>query len=187
MSRANLLWGNLMKKACALLGLFWHIATKFRALQIFFKIGNSRPLYFLMSSFSHYDFNHTNWKKRRWCTWDFNPGAAWWLAQMIPRSYGGCPVLWRFHFSNPQTSFLLSLRDGVQKQQLDLTLATANFVTGLMKYYKQVLLDFPLSLARCLIWPNTITNACFSSPKLWFANRSDGLLERLWNIWTIIW
>jgi hypothetical protein len=38
-----------------------------------------------------------------------------------------------------QTSFLLSMRNGVQNQQIDLTLAAASFVTGLMKYYKQVI------------------------------------------------
>jgi hypothetical protein len=42
-------------------------------------------------------------------------------------------------FENFQTSFLLSMRNGVQNQQIDLTLAAASFVTGLMKYYKQVI------------------------------------------------
>ena len=28
----------------------------------------------LFSSFSHYNFNNTIWKKCRWCAWDLNPG-----------------------------------------------------------------------------------------------------------------
>ena len=27
----------------------------------------------LFSSFSHYNFNNTNWKKHRWCAWESNP------------------------------------------------------------------------------------------------------------------
>ena len=29
----------------------------------------------LFSSFSHYNFNITNWKKHRWSAWDLNPGS----------------------------------------------------------------------------------------------------------------
>ena len=32
----------------------------------------TRPLFCLFSSFSHYNFNNTNWKKCRWCAWDSN-------------------------------------------------------------------------------------------------------------------
>ena len=38
----------------------------------FLKMGQSRPLFCLFSSFSHYNFN--NRKKHRWCAWDSNPG-----------------------------------------------------------------------------------------------------------------
>ena len=37
-------------------------------------MGQSRPLFVLFSVFSCYNFN-TNWKKRRWCAWDLNPGS----------------------------------------------------------------------------------------------------------------
>ena len=38
------------------------------------KLGESRSLFGLFSPFSRYNFNNTNWKKRRWCSWDSNPG-----------------------------------------------------------------------------------------------------------------
>ena len=34
------------------------------------KVGQSRPLFCLFSSFSHYNFNNTNWKKHKWCAWE---------------------------------------------------------------------------------------------------------------------
>ena len=40
------------------------------------KMGQSRPLFCLFLFFSHYNFN-TNWKKRRWCAWDSNPGPQY--------------------------------------------------------------------------------------------------------------
>ena len=36
-------------------------------------MGQYRPLFCLFSFFSRYNFN-INWKKRRWCAWDSNPG-----------------------------------------------------------------------------------------------------------------
>ena len=39
----------------------------------FFKNGPMQASFCLFSSFSHYNFNNTNWKKRRWCAWDLNP------------------------------------------------------------------------------------------------------------------
>ena len=41
----------------------------------FFKKNGPIPASFcLFSSFSHYNFNNTNWKKHSWCAWDSNPG-----------------------------------------------------------------------------------------------------------------
>ena len=46
-----------------------------------------RPLFCLFLLFSRYNFN-TNWKKRRWCAWDPNPGPQ---DGRRRRSYGGHP------------------------------------------------------------------------------------------------
>ena len=47
----------------------------------FKKMGQSRPLFCLFLSSSHYNFNNTNWKKHRWCAGDLNPcshdGRRW--------------------------------------------------------------------------------------------------------------
>ena len=56
-----------------------------------FKKWANTGLFFL--SFSHHNFNNTNWKKHRWCAWDSNPGSQDGRAQMKPRSYGGHPLL----------------------------------------------------------------------------------------------
>ena len=37
-------------------------------------MGKSRPLLCLFLYFSHYNFNHTNWRKHSWCAWYLNPG-----------------------------------------------------------------------------------------------------------------
>ena len=41
---------------------------------LFYKNGPIPASFCLFSLFSHYNFNKTNWKKRRWCVWDLNPG-----------------------------------------------------------------------------------------------------------------
>ena len=47
------------------------------------KMGLSRPLFGLFSSFPHNNFNNTNWIKHRWCAWSSNPwppdGRRTWL------------------------------------------------------------------------------------------------------------
>ena len=40
----------------------------------FLKNGPIPASFCLCSLFSQYNFNNTNWKKRRWCAWDSNPG-----------------------------------------------------------------------------------------------------------------
>ena len=40
----------------------------------FFKLANS-GLFLFIFFFSRYNFNKTNWKKRRWCARDSNPGS----------------------------------------------------------------------------------------------------------------
>ena len=49
-------------------------------------MGQSRPLFSLFSSFSHYNFNNTNGRKRGWCAWDSNPWP-----HDGRQSYGGRP------------------------------------------------------------------------------------------------
>ena len=39
----------------------------------FNNMGQSRPLFRLFSSFSHHN-SIINWKTRRWCAWELNPG-----------------------------------------------------------------------------------------------------------------
>ena len=60
---------------------FQHSGTGFKSSHhqflwdIFFKKNGPIPASFcLFSLFSRYNFNNTNWKKRRWCAWDSNPG-----------------------------------------------------------------------------------------------------------------
>ena len=42
--------------------------------QLLYKNGPNTSSFCLFSSFSHYNFNNTNWKKCRWCVWDLNLG-----------------------------------------------------------------------------------------------------------------
>ena len=42
-------------------------------LKSFLKNGPIPAPFCLFSSFSHYNFNNTNWKKLLWCAWDLNP------------------------------------------------------------------------------------------------------------------
>ena len=51
--------------------------------------------------FSHYNFNNTNWKTRRWCAWDLNPGPQdgrrrWNHGAMAATQWS---VWWPFHFN----------------------------------------------------------------------------------------
>ena len=55
------------------------------------KIGPTPASFCSFSSFSHYNFNNTNWKKLRWCVWDSNP------RQTKQRSYGAARVTTNFY------------------------------------------------------------------------------------------
>ena len=52
--------------------------------------------YVLFSSFSHYSFNHPNWKKHKRCAWDLNP----WLQDGMQRqNHGAMAVFLLFGIS----------------------------------------------------------------------------------------
>ena len=55
--------------------MLWTFRWKaiFIFLKVFFKKGPIPASFCLFSSFSHNNFNYTNWKKHRWCSWDSNP------------------------------------------------------------------------------------------------------------------
>ena len=69
-----------------------------------------------------------------------------------------------YGWTNFQTSFLLSMRDGVQRQQIDLTLAAATFVTGIMKFYKQVSVMNICFTKLMTYWELMNLNYTFHSP-----------------------
>ena len=48
--------------------------SEWLCLLTFLKNGPIPASFCLFSSFSHYNFNNTNWKKRSWCAWDSNTG-----------------------------------------------------------------------------------------------------------------
>ena len=49
-----------------------------RSLFLFLKKWAANPgLFLFIFVIFHYNFNTTNWKKRRWCAWDSNPGAQY--------------------------------------------------------------------------------------------------------------
>ena len=54
---------------------FSHHLSSLLSIKYFFKkMGQSRPLFLFIFVFStSYNLN-SNWKKRRWCAWDSNPG-----------------------------------------------------------------------------------------------------------------
>ena len=65
-SNENVWWGSIL---CLLFRAFNDFAKI-----LFFKIGQSRPLFLFIFVFSTcYNIN-SNWKKHRWCAWDSNPG-----------------------------------------------------------------------------------------------------------------
>ena len=59
-------------------------------------MGKSAPF---CLSYSHYNFNITSWKKRRWCAWDSNPE----LLDGRHRQNHGRPIL--KYFANNRTIF----------------------------------------------------------------------------------
>ena len=60
----------------------------------------------LFLSFSHYNFNNTNWKKRRWCAWDSNPGmvGADETTELWRHSHeeGKCSLIWCWRLWNAE-------------------------------------------------------------------------------------
>ena len=56
------------------------------------------------------------------------------------------------------------MRDGVQRQQIDLTLAAATFVTGIMKFYKQVSVMNICFTKLMTYWELMNLNYTFHSP-----------------------
>ena len=60
---------------------------------VLFLNGPSRPLFCLFSSFSHYNFNDTNWKKHRWCVWDSNPLLQYGRHRQYHRAMAAAPVV----------------------------------------------------------------------------------------------
>ena len=101
LNRRQAHWPNDHHHGQCLVFLFsCHISNLMAKKLVFFKKNGPIPASFcLFLSFSRYNFNNSNWKKRRWCAWDSNPGpqdgrrrqnhgamAATQQKKMLPRS-----------------------------------------------------------------------------------------------------
>ena len=68
----NLFRGTGDRTRRTLMKMYYEAVSLFAL--VFLKNGPIPASFCLFSSFSHYNFNNTNWKKHRWCAWDSNPG-----------------------------------------------------------------------------------------------------------------
>ena len=64
--------GTYLPKRLMIVSFGW--VRKGERIKIYSFLWVNPGLYWLFPSFSRYKFNNTNWKKRRWCAWDSNPG-----------------------------------------------------------------------------------------------------------------
>ena len=91
--------------------------SKYLIKKHFFKKWAKPGLFSFILSFSHYNLNNTNWKKRRWFAWDTNPGPqdGWHrrndgaMADSTIKNIFNCIILtWSIPWKCPNT-FLVQL------------------------------------------------------------------------------
>ena len=119
-------------------------------------MGKSRPLLCLFLYFSHYNFNHTNWRKHSWCAWYLNPG----LQDGRRRQNNGIFILkyfdlllrkWVVHIANFST------------KHAQIVLRNNNFYWG-NKTYLLTYLTYLLTLPTCLPYPLTYLTYLLTLP-----------------------
>ena len=119
-------------------------------------MGKSRPLLCLFLYFSHYNFNHTNWRKHSWCAWYLNPG----LQDGRRRQNNGIFILnyfdlllrkWVVHIANFST------------KHAQIVLRNYNFYWG-NKTYLLTYLTYLLTLPTCLPYPLTYLTYLLTLP-----------------------
>ena len=102
----------------------------------FLKNGQIPASFCLFSSFSHFNFKNTSWKKHRWCAWDLNPqpqgGRRWWHHGAMTATlemFIFCSFKWKYILTKVAPRFCKSGIAGTCDKKSGVYLQQSNFIS----------------------------------------------------------